>query len=1330
MRFFASFVVFVPYFLFFFAFSPLQGDEPRIVPQQGMVRPLNVHFERLTIDNGLSQSSIFAMMQDKYGYLWFCTQDGLNRFDGYQFTIFRNRPEDSLSLAVNWVNDVYQAPSGRIWAMTRSSVNLYLPASEQFRSFLCTVPKRVGRTGTQTAAIASVLEDAAGDVWIATDKGLFVIQNASSPMQATVSFVEEFAGKRIFALALDSAKTLVLGTSDGLFYKTKNATTFSTYALSGKNTNPISIRALTVSRNDAHIWAVSETELFHITSLGSGENAPFQRISLQASLPKKSLPTALHLDSHGTVWISLTEGLCTFIPKTAQIHAFTAASGLAGNTIYSFAEDSVRRVWIGTGGGINIFEHSGAMQKISQDASQKETQKETQKAIFPYHISTCLYQANDPQSLSNAIVRSLICDRTGTMWAGTDNGINSWNQLRYKFHTFGSTNNAATTFSNTSIRAFLSSSLLPNDRQNTSLRGFHPDSTLWVGTDDGLNLYDRRTNTWRRFGKDDGLANTDIRALAWSEAGELIIGTNGGGLFRYNGKRFRQEIYDAETPNSLNSNRLRALYTDRSGTLWAGLYAVQGIATRGATGGLAYLPKGETSWRVLTSDGTEKTPSENDIRYLYSEDGANLWIGTHGGGLNYFDAATRTFTHFKHAEKDSTSISSNIVSCILRSKAGALWVATASGLNEFNPATRAFTRYTVRDGLPNDFVYGILEDNDGNLWLSTNKGVSCFTPRTRSFRNYDRRDGLPSNEFNSGAFCKLPLGEMLFGSMNGFVLFPPDNIRDSKHAPPVMINSIKVMNTPRLFDVSLAELEFIRLPYNENFLAFEFSVLDFITPERNKYAYKLDGVDNTWIVVRSDRRYAAYSDLDAGEYTFRVKATNADGVWNEQERRLRVVIIPPFWQTWWFKGIMLLAAMVCLWAAYRGRVSYIQRRNKVLERLVHDRTTELEVANHELNAVNDEMSRQNHILEEQTAQIEIANTQLQEKYIELGILNEQLEDYTEEMERYSAKLEEQTKVIEEKNSQLQDKNDELAIVNEQLEDYTEEMERYSAKLEEQAREITAASTRIQEQNAALQDLNTRKNELIGVVAHDLKNPLSAILMSSSLMLRYYEKMTKDDHLQNTQRIKETGERMNKIITDLLDIEAIESGKFKLNLEECDITEIVHATVNDYQDAATRKQISILTESPPHLALGYADTHALRQILDNLVSNAVKYSPPERRIWLVTREAASAHNASAHNASAHNASAQSAPAHDASTHDETMLMVDVRDEGPGLSDEDQTKLFGRFAKLTPQPTGGEHSTGLGLSIVKQLAEAMGGTVRCSSALGVGTTFTVEIPKKKG
>lgn len=1255
-------------------------------------------FEHLTIDEGLSQSSIFAILQDRSGYLWFCTQDGLNRFDGYRFTVFRNRPEDSLSLAVNWVNDLYESrSSGRLWAMTRSAVNLFLPHSEQFRVFPCILPQS-GRTVT----IAAAVEDNDGILWIATDNGLF----AADAKQGTTSFVELQRDKKnetqVSALAYDSTGTLWIGTSAGLFRKRhgeQDIARYSEFDAAGVGTSSTSIRALRTASNGI-LWATSNDMVYGIDTK-SGE--VYKRFPLTAFLQNTQMPLAINCDRFGILWLTLSGGVLALNPVNGEIRLFAAPAILPGTTVFAWNEDADGRVWIGTNAGLSILTHRT-------------------KTGFPETFTHLANRFNDTKSIGNNIVRAILRDRVNTMWVGTDNGINSWNPLRYKFATF--TTNAAladisnyspatTTVANTSIRAFL----------------WNDDATLWVGTDDGLNLYNAKTATWRHFGKKDGLINTDVRALTRAADGQILCGTNGGGLLRYNPKtsRFAQETYKPDDSTSLNSNRLRAFFTDKQGTLWVGLYAAQGIATTGVSGGIGLLRKGSTKWQHLTSDGTKRTPSHNEIRTFYSDDSLNIWIGTHGGGANYFDAGSRTFTHFKHDAKDSTSLSSNIVTCIMRSRAGVLWIATASGLNRFNEKETAqngvaqnghagtFTRYTVRNGLPNDFIYGILEDANGNLWLSTNKGVSCFTPRTETFRNYDHKDGLPSNEFNAGAFYKLPSGEMLFGSIAGFVLFPPEQVQDSKYEPPVMITSVKVLNTARSFDVPLATIESITLPYNENFIAFEFAALEYIIPERNRYAYKLDGIDKDWIQTGSDRRYAAYSDLKAGEYVFRLRVSNADGVWSKQERRVRVVIIPPFWQTWWFRLLMLSAGAACLWVAYRGRVSYIQRRNKVLERLVHERTAELETANDELNAVNNEIVRQNHILEEQTAHIEIANTQLQEKNIELGILNEQLEDYAEEVERYNAKLEEQAKLIEQKNAELHGKNEELAIVNEQLEDYSQEMERYSAKLEHQAQEITDASKRIQEQNTALQSLNLRKNELIGVVAHDLKNPLSAILMSSSLMLRYYDKMTKDDHLQNTQRIKETGERMNKIIMDLLDVEAIESGKFNLTIEEVSIDALLAATLEDYRVAAERKDMSILLECAPNLPSAATDKNALRQVLDNLISNAVKYSPLHSRIWLRTRLCTDTY--------------ENSNLPESGILPEGAILIDVQDEGPGLSEDDQAKLFGRFAKLTPQPTGGEHSTGLGLSIVKQLAEAMGGGITCTSALGKGTTFTLRVPLHK-
>lgn len=1236
---------------------------------QSLLYRFHPHFERLTIDEGLSQSSIFAMRQDRHGFVWFCTQDGLNRFDGYKFTVFRNHPEDSLSLAVNWINDIYEAPSGRLWAITRSTANLFLPHSEKFRVFLCTLPN----ASNKAVSISSVVEDTDGILWMGTDNGLF-FANATQGLTRHVVLTGKDTTLSIYALARDSAGAIFVGTSKGLFLKKRSEQGFTRF----EGMANTAVHALTVAPNGT-VWCATDNG---ISGLQANSYALLKQFSASKLFHTSSLvPTSLHRDSRGILWCLLTGGVLALDEnshvETPTKHVFMAPTDFAGTTIFAWSEDAEGRVWIGTNNGVNIL------------LGRTNTG-------FPTLFSHLTNHFDDPKSLSNNIVRSFLQDRSGTVWIGTDNGINSWNPIRYKFTAIGSQTSPGF--------AAVSHNKTPKSTANTSIRAFldNSDSTMWVGTDDGVNLFDRRTGLWRRFGKDEGLLNTDVRVLARDVNGKMIVGTNGGGLFTFDGKRFSQETYNPHDSSSLNSNRLRALYLDRKGTLWAGLYAAQGVATSGITGGIALKRAGTKVWERIINNGREYAPSRNEVRCFFSDDGENMWVGTHGGGLDYFNVTKRTVERFSHNANDSTSISSNIITCIVRSKAGVLWVATASGLNKYLPRTRTFQRFTVRNGLPNDFIYGVLEDAAGNLWLSTNKGLSCFSPNSATFRNYDRKDGLPSNEFNSGAFYRFPSGEMLFGGNNGFVIFPPNNVPDSKYEPPVQITAIKVLNKERLFDKPLAELESISLSYKENFLAFEFSALDYVIPERNKYTYKLDGVDKDWVMVSSDRRYAAYSDLDAGEYIFRVRATNSDGIWAQNERILRVRIIPPFWQTWWFRALMILAGMMSLWAAYRGRVSFIQRRNKVLERLVSDRTKELEITNQELNVVNDEVLRQNHILEEQTAQIEITNTELQQKNIELGILNEQLEDYTEEMERYSAKLEEQAKLIEQKNSELQEKNNELAIVNEQLEDYSEEMERYSAKLEAQAREITLASTQIQEQNHALQDLNVRKNELIGVVAHDLKNPLSGILMSSSLMLRYYDKMTKDDILQNIQRIKETGERMNKIILDLLDIEAIESGKFNLTLDDVEIDEIVRATANDYKEAAERKHISLLLESAPNLTQAKVDKHALRQILDNLVSNAIKYSPHDRRVWLTTRESKSCTESST-----------------------SMIEIEVRDEGPGLSVEDQSKLFGRFAKLTPQPTGGEHSTGLGLSIVKQLAEAMGGQVVCTSELGVGTTFTVRV-----
>lgn len=1208
-----------------------------------------VQFERLGLDEGLSQGSIFAIAQDRTGFLWFATQDGLNRYDGYTFRVFRNIPDDSLSLALNWVNNIYIAPSGRIWAITRSAMNLFNPITEAFSPFYCTPPKTEAPHQTNIA-ISCCLEDANGVLWAGTNGGLAKITpTQSSHKQSHIEFFTAseisnhgLGGENVLSLCLDSAGRLWVGTEQGLFVRERDAKRFTAVpTLGGVAVQSVS----TMLCVNSTLWAVTNAGLVRLEISLQSSSLRYSEIPAQYFRPEAALPApyrannvilSIKPDSRGNLWLPMAVGLVLFNPQTASMQAFLSnsadATSLSNNTVLALAEDNNGRMWIATIGGLNVYHP-------------------LQNTLTAYKNSP-----SDTKSLGYNLLRSLYRDRNGTMWVGSDNGINSWNQLRYKFVAYK--NNPADTegLSHSSVRSFLP------DKRNGVWNG-----SLWIATDDGLNYFDRPRQRWKSFSVREGLTMTDIRALTQTPDGTLWLGTNGGGIFRFDGKRFTQITHNPDDSTSLASNHLRWLTVDAKGGLWAGMYRTQGL--QGMAGGLCYHPhpsKGANAgWKRFQPNPVDTTAlGGREVRCIYIDpadtSGNTLWIGTHTAGLDKFDRKRGTFTHFKHDIKDGTSLSSDIITCILRASNGELWVTAASGLNLFHPATKTFTRFTVKDGLPNDYVYGCLEDRRGNLWMSTNNGISRFDPRTKTFYNYDRSDGLPGNECNSGAFAKLPSGEMIFGGREGFTVFYPDSIKDDPKPPTVAITWFNVLNKPRTFDKPINDLDEIRLPYNENFIAFEFAALEFVNAAQNHYAYKLEGLDRDWIFPKG-RRYAAYTDLQPGEYVFCVRASNSDGVWNNIGKSIRIVILPPFWATWWFRGLAVMVLALALWLAHKTRLRVMQERNRLLQTLVRERTAELEQSNAEISAADEEIRRQNMVLEDQTRHIELANSELQERNLELQVANEQLEDYSAEMNRFGDML------------------------------------------EEQAREVELVNTELQEKNEALQSLNQRKNEIIGVVAHDLKNPLTAIMMTASMINRYWHKMKPDDVVQNVRRIEETGERMHKIILDLLDVEAIETGTFNLTMEIVDVASLLTATMADFHEAAKEKGIVVHSPTSDSLRTDStviavtADRRALRQVFDNLLSNAIKYSFLNSNVWL-----------------------------EIATLD-THIHVSIRDEGPGLSEGDQALLFGRFMKLTPRPTAGEHSTGLGLSIVKQLVELMHGRISCQSELGKGTTFTVTFPQ---
>jgi signal transduction histidine kinase/DNA-binding response OmpR family regulator/sugar lactone lactonase YvrE len=382
-----------------------------------------------------------------------------------------------------------------------------------------------------------------------------------------------------------------------------------------------------------------------------------------------------------------------------------------------------------------------------------------------------------------------------------------------------------------------------------------------------------------------------------------------------------------------------SIHEDHLGTLWIGTW-----------GGLNKLDRAAGRFtRFVNNAENPHSLSENRVWTIYEDRSGTLWIGTNGGSLNRFDRTTGKFTRFASTPKNPHSLSSNNVLSICEDRTGTLWLGTSGGglnrldrpdtlLKNLNEEAGWFTRFTEKDGLPDNVIYGILEDDQGRLWLSTNTGLSCFDPRTETFRNYDATDGLQSNEFNTGAYHKMRNGEMVFGGINGFNVFHPDSIKDNAYIPPVVITAFKRYNTGDVQGIAIEEKcistkRSIQLSHKDNVLSFEFAALSFRNSSKNQYAYKLDGFNKNWIQLGT-KREVTFTNLDPGEYTLRVKGSNNDGVWNEEGSSLKIIITPPWWKTKWAFTLYVLCITGLLYALRRYELNRLRLKNQLQIELV------------------------------------------------------------------------------------------------------------------------------------------------------------------------------------------------------------------------------------------------------------------------------------------------------------------------------------------------------------------------------------------------------------
>jgi signal transduction histidine kinase/ligand-binding sensor domain-containing protein/DNA-binding response OmpR family regulator len=550
----------------------------------------------------------------------------------------------------------------------------------------------------------------------------------------------------------------------------------------------------------------------------------------------------------------------------------------------------------------------------------------------------------------------LIEDHNGLIWASSfKGGLISINQQNDQFKSYKH---------EPDIQGSLSSNLS---------RSLYQDRTgiIWVGTfNAGLNKLDRNSQKFKRFSYDPNTSNRErfnqVYTVIEDQEGIIWFGTdNGLNSFNRFSNEFRNYKYDTKD----KSNTVTHIYRDETGIIWFGT-TTTGLGKYDAVSGLYHFYLNDLS------DST--TISHNNVRFILPDGKNILWIGTWGGGLNRFDKKTGKFTRFIHDSKNPQSLSHDQVRCIYNDRRGKLWIGTDDGgLNSFNRTDETFKSYNFgqgalllsefgqgancgticedskgnfwigtyfqgiylfdrvkgisiynineKDGLANNQIKAIMEDNSGNLWISTVNGLSRFDPQTRSIKNYFNSDGVEGNNYQTNSAKKTSSGEMLFGTSDGFIMFHPDSIKDDPATPQLVISNVSLFNRPGekiTFDGFISELDELELSYDENDLRFDYVGLHFGEPEKNQYKYMLENFDNDWVDAGTQRN-ATYTNLDAGEYVFRVIACNRDGVWNEEGASLKIIIPPPFWATTWaylIYALILLSIIHLTWKMQLKRI--------------------------------------------------------------------------------------------------------------------------------------------------------------------------------------------------------------------------------------------------------------------------------------------------------------------------------------------------------------------------------------------------------------------------
>jgi len=824
----------------------------------------NLKFEHIGTEAGLSQSNVTCILEDSRGFMWFGTRDGLDKYDGYQFTVYKSIEGDQKSISNNFITGLIEDKKGDLWVATwGGGLNRFDREKNRFIHHA---------GGILSEIINNVLQDTRGNIWAGTNGG-------------------------------------------GLFKLDPDKDKYIQYLHDESNPRSLSNNDVTAIFEDSRrrIWVGTSHSGLNLLDSERGTFTHFRHCDKDSSSSSSDAVMKVFEDSRHRLWIGTRGGgLELFNSQEGKFRNFrndpNNRNSLAHDAILSLCGDDNCSLWIGTeNGGISI---------LGPDLDK---------------FRNLRHDEIDNTSLSTNSIYSLYKDRRGNMWVGTySGGINLYNRgenkfLHYKHNSY------------------------PGSLGNNNVLDIMEDSgnNLWIGTDGGgLDLFNREKGDFRHFRRKTpgkkGICGDYVLALCEDGQRNLWVGTWGDGLTVINKERnqFRQYKHDPGNPSSISGNNVYAIAEDKEKTIWAGTFG-DGLDQ--------YDAKKDRFVHYKHDESNPNSLSSDRVHSMLADSKGFLWVGTFDGGLDLFDKKTNVFTHYRH-DPAKNSLSNNSVNYIFEDSHGGIWIGTTVGLNFLNRQTGRFTSYSAKDGLAGPMIFGILEDDKGNLWLSTNNGLSRFNPQTRTFKNFTAADGLQSNEFKAHACFKSPSGNMYFGGVNGFNVFSPDSVKESPFEPSLMITGFQLFSrdvpvsadgkndSPLKRDIT--ETKAITLSYKQSVISFEFASLNYTSTAKKQYAYKLDGFDKDWNYIGT-KRTATYTNLDPGHYVFMVKGLNSAGSWSHNIASIQLTITPPFWETWWFRLLVVLAVTGSVIIIHRIRVYSIKSQKKALERQVKERTSQL-----------------------------------------------------------------------------------------------------------------------------------------------------------------------------------------------------------------------------------------------------------------------------------------------------------------------------------------------------------------------------------------------------